>query len=96
MMVNGELISILSRLSLSDTTAAKLPGLVLDLDVDALRINGDWVTLSSERVLWLPPEYRPSEYQPTSWARQNDVAVIGSGVGRVTFVYRIVTALSSQ
>jgi WD40 repeat protein len=90
MMVNGELTSIPSRVSLSGTTTTKSSGLVLDLDVDALGINGDWVTLSSERVLWLPPEYRPGV-----WARHNGVAVIGSNVGRVTFIYRVVTGLSS-
>jgi hypothetical protein len=56
-MANGELISIPSWMSLSGTTTAKSTGPVLDLDVETLEINGYWVTLSSERVLWLPPEY---------------------------------------
>ena len=33
-----------------------------------LVINGEWITWASERILWLPPEYRPG-----SWASYNDV-----------------------
>ena len=33
-----------------------------------------WVTLSAERILWLPPEYRPGH-----WIHRNGALVIASG-----------------
>jgi hypothetical protein len=41
-----------------------------------LGIKDEWIIWASERILWLPPEYRPG-----SWASHNDVAVIGSSAG---------------
>jgi hypothetical protein len=55
-----------------------------------LGMSDDWVTLSSQRILWLPPEYRPG-----TWANYGDTIVIGSGTGRVTFVHRIATRSSN-
>jgi hypothetical protein len=57
--------------------------------VSNLGIRGDWVTSSYERLLWLPPEYRPGE-----WAIQSDTMVIGSGTGRVAFVHYVATRSS--
>jgi WD40 repeat protein len=45
-------------------------------------IIGEWVMSRSQRILWLPPEYRPG-----SWASKNDALIIGSDNGRITFVY---------
>jgi hypothetical protein len=42
---------------------------------------GDWVMKSSERVLWLPPEYRPRTH--TSYG---NIIVLGSGSGHVFFL----------
>jgi hypothetical protein len=50
--------------------------------VSTLGINDDWVTLSSERILWLPPEYRPG-----TWASYGDTIIIGSGTGRYSLRY---------
>ena len=61
------------------------------LSVSELAIENEWITLSSERILWLPFEYRP--YQ---WASYRDTIVIGSGTGRVTFVHHDRTCLSSS
>jgi WD40 repeat protein len=47
-----------------------------------LGIIGEWVMSRSQRILWLPPEYRPG-----SWASKNDALIIGSDNGRITFVY---------
>ncbi len=78
--VNGELLSIPSRPQVP-TTAAGSPERSPSLPVSKLSITGDWVTSSSERILWLPPEYRSG-----CWASNNDTVVIGSDTSRVTFV----------
>lgn len=49
-----------------------------------LGIDSGWVTWSSERILWLPPEYRPG-----SWASHRSNLVIGGSGGRVTFLSRV-------
>ena len=51
---------------------------VSDLQVDC---SGQWVTRSSKRVLWLPPEQRGKAY-----AVCGNQIVIGSKYGRVTFL----------
>ena len=96
-VANGNSIAIPSRISLSNNTTTPLNTTALaitksslsiaELDVDALGIDGNWVTLNSQRILWLPPEYRP-----ISWERHMNVAVIGSGAGRVTFISCVLTS----
>jgi len=95
LMVNGRLIYIPSRISMtsntttspsSTTITTKSSKLHAEFDVDALGIDGNWVTLDSKRISWLPPEYRP-----VSWERFGNVAEIGSGARRITFISRWVT-----
>jgi WD40 repeat protein len=88
-IVNGTLISILSQTRFPSTIARML-GLPPNLLATKLGVKGDWITLSSQRILWLPPEYRPG-----NWASKKDTIVIGSGTGRVTFVRYAVTHSSS-
>jgi WD40 repeat protein len=40
-----------------------------------------WVTLHGEKVLWLPPEYRPS-----SWTIKGNTLILGHGSGRISFM----------
>jgi WD40 repeat protein len=79
-VVNGALVSILSQTRFPSTITRK-PGPPPNLLARKLGIKGDWITLSSQRILWLPPEYRPGD-----WASKNDTITIGSCTGRVTFV----------
>jgi hypothetical protein len=88
-VVNGTLVSILSQTRFP-STIARMPGLPPNLLAIKLGIEGDWITLSSQRILWLPPEYRPGD-----WASKNDTIIISSGTGRVTFVRYAVTHSSS-
>jgi WD40 repeat protein len=44
--------------------------------------TGEWVMKSSERVLWLPPEYRP-----TAHAIYGNTIALGSGNGYVSFLW---------
>jgi WD40 repeat protein len=88
-LVNGNLLSIPLQTRFS-STIARTPGPPLDLLGGKLGIKGDWITLSSQNILWLPPEYRPGD-----WASQSDTVTIGSGTGRVTFVRYGVTHSSS-
>jgi WD40 repeat protein len=81
-LINGELVQIPSRMLLSGT-AAKLSKPNLN-SCGSLEIIDEWVMWGSERILWLPPECRPD-----SWAIHNDIIVIGSGNGRVTFLRRV-------
>lgn len=62
-----------------------------NIPISKLAINNDWVTLSSETILWLPPEHRPG-----NWASYGDMIIVGSGNGRVTFVRYISTGSSSS
>ena len=78
-LINGESVPIPSRIPLFGT-AAEFSSPDLN-SRGRLGIKGEWIVWASERILWLPPEYRPG-----SWASHNDIAVIGSGTGRVTFV----------
>jgi hypothetical protein len=80
-VVNDSLLPVPSQARLVSTLAGS-PGPPPNLSVSKLGIEGDWVTLSSERILWLPLEYRPGH-----WASNSDTIVIGSGTGRVTFVH---------
>jgi WD40 repeat protein len=78
--VNGDLLSVPSQTRVASTAAGSLrPS--LNLPASKLSITGEWVTLSSERILWLPPEYRPG-----GWASKGNTITIGSGTGRVTIV----------
>ncbi|KIX08794.1 uncharacterized protein Z518_03451 [Rhinocladiella mackenziei CBS 650.93] len=80
--VNGEAIST----PLPGPSCVKLAGLSgrsPKLPTTMLGIDGDWVTWSSEKILWFPPEYRPR-----SRTSRGNFLVIGSGSGRVTFLSR--------
>lgn len=89
-MVNGNLLSISPQTRVPSTTAGS-PGPHPSLSISRLGIQGDWVTASSERTLWIPPEYRPG-----SWASNSDTIVIGSGTGRVSFVHCAATLFLSS
>jgi hypothetical protein len=81
--VNGEAIPISIRAPLYKAIAgSSCPS--PEFSLARLRIDGDWVTRSSERILWLP-----SEYRPRSWASYGRTLAISSGGGRVTFVSRL-------
>ncbi|KIW24692.1 uncharacterized protein PV07_10393 [Cladophialophora immunda] len=83
-LANGQVINIPQQLPRPTVTTTQSPNFNLPSG-GAFGVTGDWITWSSQRVLWLPPEYRP-----TSWQGQSDIIVIGSGNGRVTFVRRTV------
>jgi hypothetical protein len=89
-VVNGNSMSIPLQIPLPSTTAES-PKHDPHLPVHNFEVNGDWVTLSSERILWLPPEYRPGR-----WVSQGDTIVIGSRTGRITFVHYVATGFSSS
>ena len=78
--MNDASLSILSQASFPRTTAGS-PRSHSSVTISELGVKDGWVTLSSERILWLPPEYRPG-----TWASYGDMVVVGSGTGRVTFV----------
>jgi hypothetical protein len=88
-VVNGAPLSILFQIPLPRTAAGSLRP-HSNVPVSTLGINDDWVTFSSERILWLLPEYRPE-----MWASYGDTIVIGSGTGRVTFVHCVAMRSSS-
>ena len=88
-LVNGNLLSIPLQIRFP-STIARTSGAPPNLLVSKLGIKGDWITLSSQRILWLPPEYRPGH-----WASKNDTITIGSGTGRVTIVRYAATHSSS-
>jgi hypothetical protein len=62
-------------------TTVESPGSHLSVPISVLGAEHDWITLSSQRILWLPPEYRPGD-----WASYGNTIVVGSATGRVTFV----------
>jgi WD40 repeat protein len=49
--------------------------------VNEIFVSGNWVTRNSEKVLWLPPEYRP-----TCSTCPGNKLVLGHSSGRVTFL----------
>ncbi|KAK8877786.1 g-protein beta wd-40 repeats containing [Apiospora arundinis] len=60
--------------TISDTV---FRGVSLDLDEE-------WITNGSERLIWLPPEYRPYQgFRPTSWVNRDSALFIGCASGRV-------------
>jgi len=79
--VNGEAIPVPSQTSSCGTITA-LSGLNPEFSTTRLGINGDWVTWSSERILWLPLEYLPGQQ-----ANHNSTLVVGSSGGRITFIF---------
>jgi hypothetical protein len=89
-VVNGASLSIPSQKSFPRTKAGSLQS-HSNVSVSSLGIKDDWVTLSSERILWLPPEYRNGK-----WVNYGDKIVIGSANGRVTFVRCNATGSSSS
>jgi WD40 repeat protein len=89
-LVEGKWSSLPSQKLLLHATAT-LPSSASGLPVRTLRVNSDWAISSSERILWLPPEYRPG-----TWASYSDTIVIGSGTGRVTFIQCAATRSSSS
>ena len=79
-IVNGNLLSVSPHTRVLSTIAGS-SGPHQSLSVGRLGIQGDWVTSSFEKTLWIPPEYRPG-----SWASNSDTIVIGSSTGRVSFL----------
>ncbi|CAG7994345.1 unnamed protein product [Penicillium salamii] len=49
-------------------------------------IHQNWITLRNKNIVWLPPEYRPTEYQPTCFTAHESVLAIGHSSGRVSFM----------
>jgi WD40 repeat protein len=88
-VVNGTSLSILSQTSFTRTTAGSSRS-SSNVPISTLGYINDWITVSSERILWLPPEYRPG-----IWASYSDTIVVGSATGRVTLVRRMGTRSSS-
>jgi WD40 repeat protein len=88
-VVNGALLSIPSQTRFPSNTA-RTPVPPSNLPASKLGIEGDWITLASRRILWLPPEYRPGD-----WVSKGDTITIGSKTGRVTFVRYTATYSSS-
>jgi len=84
--VNGEAIPILLQTPLCGAIAGS-SGQTPKPPSTMFGIDGDWVTWSSERVLWLPPEYRPSSSY--SRAIHSRTLAIGSSGGRVMFLSRV-------
>jgi hypothetical protein len=80
--VNGKVMHIPGRTPLGGVKAGSF-GQTSNFPSAMLGIYGDWVTWSSEKILWLPPEFRPG-----TWASHSGTLVIGSGGGRVTPVSR--------
>ena len=64
---------------LSDAEIAELSRSVSDLQ---LRSSGQWVTKSSEWILWIPTEHRGSTY-----TIHGNQVIVGSGSGCVTFLW---------
>ncbi|KAJ6035879.1 hypothetical protein N7540_000158 [Penicillium herquei] len=50
-------------------------------NVEIAILGNRWVTLNSEKVLWLPPEYRP-----TCVAMKYNVLALGHASGRISFI----------
>jgi WD40 repeat protein len=88
-MVSSASLLISSQKSFPRTKAGSLQS-HSNISINTLGIKDDWVTLSSKKILWLPPEYRPK-----NWARYGDTIVVGSATGPVTFVRCIVMGFSS-
>jgi WD40 repeat protein len=81
-LINGTSVLIPLQTPLFDT-AAVVPSPDLN-SCGRLEIEDKWIIWALERILWLPPEYRPK-----SWASHNDIVVAGSGTGRITLVRRV-------
>ena len=83
MFVDSTAYSISSGIvAKADVSAFK--HLVSELQIDS---SGEWVTKAAERVLWLPPEYRPSEsnyseYRKPAYDVFGNKIIIGSRCGR--------------
>lgn len=43
--------------------------------INVVHLLDSWVTVNGERVVWLPPEYRPSNYESSWDARSNCIAI---------------------
>ncbi|KAF8525024.1 hypothetical protein BDD12DRAFT_923863 [Trichophaea hybrida] len=46
-----------------------------------LNVNGHWLRLGTENILWLPPDYRP-----TCLSVRHNIVVFGHASGRITFI----------
>lgn len=60
-----------------DSHISELPG----ADDEISLLDSQWVTLHGEKVLWLPPEYRPS-----SWTIRGNTLVLGHPSGQISFM----------
>jgi WD40 repeat protein/Mrp family chromosome partitioning ATPase len=84
-LANGQVINIPQQLP-RPTVTMQSPSFNLPSG-GKLGVDGDWITWSSQRIFWLPSEYRPTSH---GWVGHSDIIIIGSGNGRVTFVRRTV------
>jgi WD40 repeat protein len=48
----------------------------------SIHVKGEWLSRNTERILWLPPEYRPGVS-----AIHDNIVCIGTSAGRVIFIY---------
>jgi WD40 repeat protein len=74
-MVSSASLLISSQKSFPMTKAGSLQS-HSNISINMLGIKDDWVTLSSKKILWLPPEYRLK-----NWARYGDTIIVGSATG---------------
>jgi hypothetical protein len=51
------------------------------VNAEMIALNGQWITIHGDRVLWLPPEYRPR----CSAVKDNTLA-LGHASGRISFI----------
>ncbi|KAL6906651.1 hypothetical protein GGI43DRAFT_431045 [Trichoderma evansii] len=52
---------------------------IKDSTNDILELQGSWVTLNGERLIWLPPEYRPtSHWYESKWDTKNSCIAISN------------------
>jgi hypothetical protein len=80
-LMNGRSLPLPPRIPFP-SASARTPDSSPNLLGSRLAIKDDWVTSSTERILWLPPEYRPGK-----WASYADTIVAGV-VNRPRFGYR--------
>jgi hypothetical protein len=57
------------------------PSLVSPSEARCYLIAGNWVTWDDEKILWLPPDYRPS-----SVTVRNNIIVLGLPSGGIIFL----------
>jgi WD40 repeat protein len=78
-----DLVSESERDTSRDMLTRNFPSLRLDQSEfeRALYVKGHWVTWRKQRILWLPPEYRPSCFRV-----RDNILAMGYRLGRLTFI----------